>query len=522
MTTTMNTATTNAPEHLLNDSPKPVLSVVGLTKKFTDVLASDDLTMDFYPGEVHAVLGENGAGKSTLMKMLYGFYKPDSGDIILRGEKVVFRSPADARRRGIGMVFQNFTLIPALTVLENVALLTQNAGVRIDKAGLTKRISQLSARYGLEVDPVAYVCDLSIGEQQRVEILKALACAPSILILDEPTSVLAPHEVSALLDIIRSLRDDGFAVLLISHKLVEVFDCANRVSVLRRGVLSGTGLLSDFDQKSLLTLMLGERVASESDPISIETIASVGAGLKLQGVSLKTVDGRIAMHDVNLTADLGELVGVAAVSGNGQAFIGDALLGTGNVTEGRVMLGDRDVSALGTAQRLTLGLGVVPEDPIRDGSVPEMQVRENLSISGGEGTRSWLLRPMEIIRKALAVAERSPFQLPGLTRQLGTLSGGNVQRVVLARELNDGCRYLLAYYPTRGLDLASTRSVRQRLLDLKAAGAAVLLVSEDLDELRALCDRIVVFYQGSVVGSFSREEVDVMEIGRLMTGGTRA
>ncbi|HLF78970.1 MAG TPA: ATP-binding cassette domain-containing protein, partial [Dehalococcoidia bacterium] len=378
----------------------------------------------------------------------------------------------------------------------------------------------LSARYGLDVNPAAYVRDLSIGEQQRVEILKALACDPSILILDEPTSVLAPHEVIALLDIVRSLRDDGFAVLLITHKLGEVFACADRVSVLRRGQLTGTGMIDEFDQKSLLTLMLGERVAEESDPFSNQSASHAGDGFALEGVSLKAADGRVVLHSVDISAKRGELVGVAAVSGNGQAFIGDALLGTGNVLEGKVFLGDKDVSRFSPAERLAHGLAVVPEDPIRDGSVPEMEVRENLSIDGGgSAAKSWLLRPIEIIRRALAVSERSPFPLPGLGRQLGTLSGGNVQRVVLARELSESCRYLLAYYPTRGLDLASTRSVRQRLLDLKDGGAAVLLVSEDLDELRALCDRIVVFYQGSVAGTFARDEVDVMEIGRLMTGG---
>ena len=506
-----------SPAHL---PEAPVLSVRGLTKRFADVVAANSLDLDFYKSEVHAILGENGAGKSTLVKMLYGFYRPDQGEMILSGEPVDFRSPADARRRGIGMVFQNFTLIPALTVLENIALVTESRGFRIDFAALARRIRELSAQYGLEVKPSAYVRDLSIGEQQRVEILKALACDPSILILDEPTSVLAPHEVESLLEIVHRLREDGFSVILITHKLGEVFACATRVSVLRRGTLAGTGLLKDYDQRSLLTLMLGERAADESDPETRGGAALEDEGFALRGVSFKAEDGRTTLHDVSIEIHLGEVVGIAAVSGNGQASLGDAFLGTGSVIKGSVHVGGRDVTRDDVESRLAAGLAIIPEDPIRDGSVPEMMVRENLNISSGPGSsKRWLLHPGEIIKRALAAAERSPFPLPTLTRRLGSLSGGNIQRVVLARELNEHCKFLLAYYPTRGLDLTSTRAVRQRLLDLKYAGKAVLLISEDLDELRALCDRIVVLHEGSIQGTFLRAEADVMEIGRLMTGG---
>jgi simple sugar transport system ATP-binding protein len=498
----------------------PVLSVRGLTKRFADVVAANALDLDFYKGEVHAILGENGAGKSTLVKMLYGFYRPDQGEMILSGEPVDFRSPADARRRGIGMVFQNFTLIPALTVLENIALVTQSSGFRLDASALAKRIRELSAQYGLEVKPSAYVRDLSIGEQQRVEILKALACDPSILILDEPTSVLAPHEVESLLEIVHRLREDGFSVILITHKLGEVFACATRVSVLRRGTLAGTGLLKDYGQRSLLTLMLGERAAEDTDPETHGGPAFSEEGFALRGVSFKAEDGRVTLHDVSIEIRVGEMVGIAAVSGNGQASLGDAFLGTGSVIQGSVHVGGRDVTRDGVESRLAAGLAIIPEDPLRDGAVPEMMVRENLNISSGPGSlRRWLMRPGEIIKRALSAAERSPFPLPSLTRRLGTLSGGNIQRVVLARELNEYCKYLLAYYPTRGLDLTSTRAVRRRLLDLKDAGRSVLLVSEDLDELRALCDRIVVLHEGAIQGTFLRAEADLMEIGRLMTGG---
>ncbi len=501
------------------DTRVPALSVRALTKRFADVLASDSLDMDFYRGEVHAVLGENGAGKSTLVKMLYGFYEPDEGEMFLDGERVSFDSPADARKRGIGMVFQNFTLIPAFTVWENVALVNQSSPI-IDRRAVVARINELSQRYGLEVRPDAYVRDLSIGEQQRAEILKALSSDPAILILDEPTSVLAPHEVSSLLGIVRRLRDDGFAIILITHKLGEVFACADRVSTLRRGALTGSGLMTDFDQRSLLTLMLGERAADERDPVSTGRNAGVGAGIALKKVTLRSDDGRLVLRGVDLEVQLGEMVGIAAVSGNGQAFLGEAFLGTADMVEGEVHIGGSDVTRRGPAERLAAGFAMIPEDPIRDGSVSEMSIGENLSITAGPGSpRGLIMRPAEVMRRALQAVERAPFPIPSLKRHIGTLSGGNVQRVVLARELNEDCSYLLAYYPTRGLDLTSTRAIRQRLLDFATSGRAVLLVSEDLDELRALCDRIVVLHDGEVVGCFLREEVDLMEIGRLMTGG---
>jgi simple sugar transport system ATP-binding protein len=501
----------------------PAIAVEALTKRFADVLASDNLTLNFNRNEIHAVLGENGAGKSTLVKMLYGYYKPTSGRMTMDGEEVSFHSPADARQRGVGMVFQNFTLIPAMTVLENIALLTQTKGVSIDRAGLTSKIKELSQRYGLDVDPAKYVRDLSIGEQQRAEILKMLASNASILILDEPTSVLTPHEVEALLDVIRRLRSDGYAIILITHKLREVFACADRVSVLRRGAIVGGGTIGEFDQSSLLSLMVGDRAVG---PVEREELGASfdAAGISLRDVDFQAEDGRLVLQDVSLDIGCGEIVGIAAVSGNGQAGFGDVMLGTGKVVRGSVLLGGTDVSKMSPAKRLESGLALIPEDPVRDGAVPDMSVRENLMITRAEyeGRGKYVLRPGLIARTAAAVFEKSPFSLPAPKRTMGSLSGGNIQRVVLAREMTDHCKYLLAYYPARGLDAASTRSVHEQLLALRARGCAVLLVSEDLDELMALCDRIAVVYHGRIAGEFGRGEADIMEIGRLMTGGSVA
>jgi simple sugar transport system ATP-binding protein len=499
----------------------PAIAVDGLTKRFADVLAADNLSLAFHRGEVHAVLGENGAGKSTLVKMLYGYYRPTSGRITMDGEEVAFHSPADARRRGVGMVFQNFTLIPALTVFENIALITQTRGLLIDRSTLMRSLRELSITYKLDVDPGKYVRDLSIGEQQRVEILKMLATNASILIFDEPTSVLTPHEVEALLDIIRRLREDGYAIIIITHKLREVFACADRVTVLRRGSVAGSGPIGGFDQPALLAMMVGDRV--------VEPAASAGAGviggdgLSMYGVTAQAEDGRRVLEDVSLDVSRGEILGIAAVSGNGQSMLGDVFLGTGRLLKGSVALGGVEVTRWSPAARLEAGLAIVPEDPVRDGAVPDMMVRENLMITRAEyeGRGRFVLRPSIIARTAAAVAERAPFALPAAKRQLGSLSGGNIQRVVLARELSDHAQYLIAYYPARGLDVASTRNVHDSLLAIKSRGGAVLLVSEDLDELMTLCDRIAVVYHGRVAGVFSREEADVMELGRLMTGGVR-
>lgn len=501
----------------------PAIEVDRLTKAFGDLIAADAISLQFNRGEIHAVLGENGAGKSTFMKMLYGYYRPDAGVIKLDGDTVTFHSPADARKCGVGMVFQNFTLIPAMTVLENIALLTQTRGISVDRAGVTAKVRELSQRYGLDVDPSKYVRDLSIGEQQRAEILKMLASDASILILDEPTSVLTPHEVDALLDIMRKLRADGYALILITHKLREVFACADRVSVLRRGAVVGSGTIDQFDQASLLTLMVGDRAVGPVEREEYGTAETTAAGICIREATLQGEDGRLLLQDVDLDVACGEIVGIAAVSGNGQQAFGDVVLGTGRMLKGTVALGGVDVTRHAPARRLEAGLALVPEDPVRDGAVPDMTVRENLMITRAqyEGRGRFIIKPSIIARTAAAVASVSPFTVPAPKRIMGSLSGGNIQRVVLARELTDHARYLLAYYPARGLDAASTRAVHEQLLAIRSRGGAVLLVSEDLDELMALCDRIAVVYHGRIAGEFKRDEADVMEIGRLMTGGAK-
>lgn len=515
---------TSAPQAVTpsaGDAASPAaLSARALSKRFGDVLAADALDLDFYRGEVHAVLGENGAGKSTLVKMLYGYYQPDSGAIFMDGRRVSFASPADARRHGIGMVFQNFTLVPALTVLENIALVEESRSLPYNRRALRAKILSLAAAYGLVVDPDAYVRDLSVGERQRVEILKLLTSTASFIILDEPTSVLAPHEVASLLELLRSLRSGGYTVILITHKLREVFAVADRVTVLRRGRCVGSGPISAFDERTLVQLMLGER-SDGIDFLDLPAGEPGDVGIELIDVTVRGRDGRTVLNNIGLQVRAGEIVGIAAVAGNGQAELADVLLGTADLLHGSVRLGGKDVTHWGTAARLRTGLAVIPEDPLLQGAVSAMSVGENLVLTGGpvNGKRGLFLRPSRVAALAAARAARSPFPLPDMQRPLGTLSGGNAQRVIIARELREDCRYLVAYHPSRGLDVASTRAVQRMLAEARQRGCAVLLVSEDLEELQGLADRIVVIHHGQVAGSFQRNEFDALRIGHLMTGG---
>ena len=498
----------------------PVLSARGLCKRFADVVAADAIDIDAYAGEILAILGENGAGKSTLMKMLYGYYHPDGGVLSISGHPVRLHSPADARHHGIGMVFQNFTLIPALSVVENIALVQRGRGLRLDRRGLSQRIEELSRRYELEVRPDALVADLSIGERQRAEIVKVLASDARILILDEPTSVLAPHEVESLLATLRHLRDDGYTILLITHKLNEVFACASKVAVLRRGKVVGAGPIEAFTRTSLLKLMLGE-LQNQTAIVESAPADPQGPGIRLEHVTTSARDGRSSLRDVSMDVPAGQIVGIAAVAGNGQAGLADVLLGIGKLHGGSVSFGGTEMTHASPAQRLRAGLCLIAEDPVAHGAVGPMTVGENFMLTRAKiDGKGRVLRPGRLRAAATALSAASPFPMPALSRVLETLSGGNVQRVVIVRELQPHCRYLLAYYPSRGLDVASARAVQRMLVELRDAGAAVLLVSEDLDELQALADEVLVLHHGHVVGKFARGTIDPMRVGHLMTGGT--
>jgi general nucleoside transport system ATP-binding protein len=500
----------------------PVLELRGITKQFPGVLANDHIDFQLQRGEIHALLGENGAGKSTLMNILYGLYRPDEGEILLEGRRVSFSSAKEAIEAGIGMVHQHFMLIPVMTVAENIVLGHEPVfgGVFLDEGAARKRVEEVARSFKFAVDPEARVDEITVGQQQRVEIMKALYRHARILILDEPTAVLTPQEASDLFEILRSLRGEGISIIFISHKLNEVLDIADRITVLRRGKTVETVPSAGATQDGLARAMVGRAVLLRVDKQPHDaggTLLAVGDLHVRDDRDLETV------HGLSFEVHGGEIVGIAGIDGNGQTELVEAIVGLRRPTSGHVVVGGKDTTHGGPRDLIDSGVGHIPEDRHRRGLVLDFSLAENLSLheyrKPPESHFGWLW-PHRLVARARKLISEFDIRGGGPQTTAGSLSGGNQQKVVVAREISGDPRVLVAAQPTRGLDVGAIEYVHRRLVQERDEGKAVLLVSLELEEIRSLSDRILVLYEGRLVGEYTPEATEE-ELGLAMTGGGR-
>ena len=494
----------------------------GIVKRFPGVLANDHVSFDVKAGEIHALLGENGAGKSTLMKILYGLYQPDAGQILLNGQPIQINSPADSIRHGIGMIHQHFMLVNSLTVTENVALgLKSSREPRLDLDRVAARMRELARTYGLQVDPEAYISELAVGQQQRVEIIKALYRGAALLVLDEPTAVLTPQEVDDLFVTLKQMARDGHALIFISHKLHEILDLTDRVTVLRDGKVIGVRPTAGVTKKDLAQMMVGREVLLERKrpPAVLGEVR-----LKLSNVVAVNSRGSPVLRNISLEVRRGEIVGVAGVSGNGQRQLAEVIAGLRPAAGGQIFVEDREATQLSSDAMIEAGLSYIPEERMLDGAIKEFSVAENLILQDhirSPYSRGIFLDFNYIARHASTLIRAFNIKTPSRDTPLKNLSGGNIQKLILARELARKPRVLIAAQPTRGVDIGATEYIHNQLLQQRAEGLATLLISEDLDEIRALSDRIIVMFGGEIMGVVNNAETSVEELGLMMAGERR-
>jgi general nucleoside transport system ATP-binding protein len=494
-----------------------VVTMKGIVKRFPGVLANDHADFELRQGEIHALLGENGAGKSTLMNVLAGLYSAEAGIITVNHKEVEFHSPKDAIKAGIGMIHQHFMLVPSQTVTENILLGMDEPSFRMNLNQYDQKIAELGKRFGMEVDPKAKIWQLSVGEQQRVEILKMLYRGANVLIMDEPTAVLAPQEAEVLFKTLRTMVADGKSVIFISHKLQEVMAIADRVTVLRKGKVTATGVPTlGSTRQELARLMVGRDVVFQMEKKKQEPGEVV---LQVQDVYAENDKGLPAVRGMSFEIRQGEIYGLAGVAGNGQRELSQIISGLRKCTQGKILLGGKEISNQPTQYAIELGLAYVPEDRTHVGSAPNLSMTDNVIMKNYRHdpiSHGWMLDLAQAQHFAKDLKEAYSIVVPTINTPVRLLSGGNLQRVILAREISGRPALLVAVQPTRGLDVGAIEGIHKLLLAQREAGAAILLVSEELEELLSLSDRVAVIYEGHLMGEV--REPDLETVGLMMTG----
>ncbi|HCC38058.1 MAG TPA: heme ABC transporter ATP-binding protein [Treponema sp.] len=496
------------------------LRVEHVSKSFPGVLACKDISLSVGEGEALALVGENGAGKTTLMNILMGLYQCDSGRILINGEPVRFQSPRDAINAGLGMVHQQYMLVPNMTVLENVAIGFRRAWktFKLDYGMVRARIEEISGRYGLPVDPGAFIWQLSVGEQQRVELVKTLCLGARFLILDEPTSALTPQETDELIALLKRMSAE-ISIIFISHKLQEVKSLSNKVTILRRGEVVFQGNTADHSLRDIAALMTGHEVEL---PVRDSAEGAGGeAALEIKNLSVRSDRGFLALEDFNLAIKSGEIMGLAGVSGNGQRELAEAINGLRKPESGQILFFGNDLAGKTPAAVIQAGMGYIPEERNTEGIVPAFSISENIILKdsdGAEFSRGGFLKLKHIGKKAGELAGQFDIRCPGVQTQAGSLSGGNIQKVILARELSRNPRFLVAVYPTRGLDMGAAEFIHKQLLAKRREGYGILLISEELEEIMNLSDRIAVIFKGRIQKVLKGGEANLRALGILMAG----